>query len=241
MYGLKISDGQTDKAREQTSFNMVLFTTKFVQRASLFVSFGGLVTTFITTFLPLWKTMNSDLNEMENWYEGLWHMCIYTEEVGIHCKAFESFLALPLDTLASRILMCISIATGFLGVAAAFFGLQGVEIGAGRKRMKRTLLILGGVFIVVSGITTLAPVSLMAYIMVVKFWDENLPDVMPRWEYGEAMFSAWFAGLLLVVGGAFLFVAVCMGDHEAKLQSKILARNQEQRPKTQHYRKTEII
>uniref|UniRef100_A0A673I9R1 Claudin n=2 Tax=Sinocyclocheilus rhinocerous TaxID=307959 RepID=A0A673I9R1_9TELE len=221
--------------------NMALFTTKFVQRASLFVSYGGLVTTFITTFLPLWKTMNSDLNEMENWYEGLWHMCIYTEEVGIHCKAFESFLALPLDTLASRVLMCISIATGFLGVAAAFFGLQGVEIGAGRERMKRTLLILGGVFIVVSGITTLAPVSLMAYIMVVKFWDENLPDVMPRWEYGEAMFSAWFAGLLLVVGGAFLFVAVCMGDHEAKLQSKILARNQEQRPRTQHYRKTEII
>lgn len=220
---------------------MVLFTTKFVQRASLFVSFGGLVTTFITTFLPLWKTMNSDLNEMENWYEGLWHMCIYTEEVGIHCKAFESFLALPLDTLVSRVLMCISIATGFLGLAAAFFGLQGVEIGTGRERMKRTLLILGGVFIVVSGVTTLAPVSLMAYIMVVKFWDENLPDVMPRWEYGEAMFSAWFAGLLLVVGGAFLFVAVCMGDHEAKLQSKLLARNQEQRPRTQHYRKTEII
>ncbi|XP_016117884.1 putative claudin-24 [Sinocyclocheilus grahami] len=220
---------------------MALFTTKFVQRASLFVSFGGLVTTIITTFLPLWKTMNSDLNEMENWYEGLWHMCIYTEEVGIHCKAFESFLALPLDTLASRVLMCISIATGFLGVAAAFFGLQGVEIGAGRERMKRTLLILGGVFIVVSGITTLAPVSLMAYIMVVKFWDENLPDVMPRWEYGEAMFSAWFAGLLLVVGGAFLFVAVCMGDHEAKLRSKILALNQEQRPRTQHYSITEII
>ncbi|XP_059399478.1 putative claudin-24 [Carassius carassius] len=220
---------------------MVLLTTKFVQRASLFMSFGGLVTTVITTFLPLWKTMNSDLNEMENWYEGLWHMCIYTEEVGIHCKAFESFLALPLDTLASRVLMCLSIATGFLGVAAAFFGLQSVEIGSGRERMKRTLLILGGVFIVVSGITTLAPVSLMAYIMVVKFWDENLPDVMPRWEYGEAMFSAWFAGLLLVVGGAFLFVAVCMGDHESKLQSKILPRNLEQCSRTQHYRKTEII
>lgn len=220
---------------------MVLFTTKFVQRASLFVSFGGLITTFVTTFLPLWKTMNSDLNEMENWYEGLWHMCIYTEEVGLHCKAFESFLALPLDTLASRVLMCISIATGFLGVAAAFFGLQGVEIGAGRERMKRALLILGGVFIVVSGITTLAPVSLMAYIMVVEFWDENLPDVMPKWEYGEAMFSAWFAGLLLVVGGAFLFVAVCMGDHEEKLQNKILARNQEQRPRTRYYRKTEIL
>ncbi|XP_051536430.1 putative claudin-24 [Myxocyprinus asiaticus] len=222
---------------------MVLLTTKFVQRASLFVSFGGLVTTFITTFLPLWKTMNSDLNEMENWYEGLWHMCIYTEEVGIHCKEFESFLALPPDTLAGRVLMCISIATGFLGVAAAFFGLEGVEIGAGWERVKRTLLILGGVLIWVSGITTLAAVSFMAYVMVVKFWDENLPDVMPGWEYGEAMFSGWFAGLLLVVGGSFLFVAVCMGDHAAKLKQKshILARNQEQRPRTYHYQKTEIV
>ncbi|KAA0716866.1 putative claudin-24 [Triplophysa tibetana] len=220
---------------------MVILTPKFVQRASLFVSFGGLVTTFVTTFLPLWKTMNSDLNELENWYEGLWHMCIYTEEVGVHCKAFESFLALPPDTLASRVFMCISIVTGLLGVIAAFFGLEGVEIGAGRERVKRKLLILGGVLIWVSGITTLAAVSLMAYIMVVKFWDENLPDVMPGWEYGEAMFSAWFSGLLLVVGGTFLFVAVCMGDHEAKLQSQILASNQDHRPITQNYRKTEII
>lgn len=220
---------------------MVLLTTKFVQKTSLFVSFGGLVTTFVTTFLPLWKTMNSDLNEMENWYEGLWHMCIYTEEVGIHCKAFDSFLALPPDTFAGRVLMCISIATGILGVVAAFFGLRGVEIGAGRERMKRNLLILGGVFVVVSGVTTLAAVSFMAYVMVVKFWDDDRPEVMPGWEYGEAMFSAWFAGLLLVVGGSFLFVAVCMGDHEAKLQTEMIARCQEQRPRSLHYRKTEII
>ncbi|TRY87460.1 hypothetical protein DNTS_035290 [Danionella cerebrum] len=231
---------QTD-CPKQTRDKMVLLTTKFVQRFSLFVSFGGLVTAFVTTFLPLWKTMNSDLNEMENWYEGLWHMCIYTEEVGIHCKAFESFLSLPIDTLASRVLMCIAIASGILGVAAAFFGLRGVEIGSDREKMKRTLLILGGVFIIVSGIATLAAVSFMAYVMVVKFWDENLPDVMPRWEYGEGMFSAWFAGLLLVVGGSFLFVAVCMSDHEAKLQSKVVARNHKLPPRTLHYRKTEVI
>lgn len=229
------------RVRKDPGLTMVILTTKLVQRASLFVAFGGLVTTFITTFLPLWKTMNSELNEMENWYEGLWHTCIFTEEVGLHCKAFESLLALPPVTLASRILMCISIATGFLGVLVAFFGLDGVEIGAGRDRLKKGLLILGGVLIWVSGITTLAPVSLIAYVMVVEFWDEGLPDVMPRWEYGEAMFSAWFSGLLLVIGGSFLFVAVCMKDHEAKQQRKIFSPTHELQPRTQHYLKTEVL
>ncbi|KAI5088163.1 hypothetical protein C0J45_21706 [Silurus meridionalis] len=229
------------RARKQPELTMVLLTTKIVQRASLFVAFGGLVTTFITTFLPLWKTMNSELNEMENWYEGLWHTCIFTEEVGLHCKAFESLLALPPVTLASRILMCISITTGFLGVLAAFFGLDGVEIGAGRNRLKRGLLIVGGVLIMVSGITTLAPVSLIAYVMVVEFWDEGLPDVMPRWEYGEAMFSAWFSGLLLVIGGSFLFVAVCMREHEAKQQREIFTPIYNLQPRMQHYLKTEVL
>ncbi|XP_030647904.1 putative claudin-24 [Chanos chanos] len=218
---------------------MVLLTTKIVQRSALFVSFGGLVTTFITTFLPLWKTMNSDLNEMENWYEGLWHTCIFTEEVGLHCKAFESFLALPPHTLVSRVLMCISIATGALGVAAAFFGLDGVEVGASRPKLKRGLLILAGVLVWISGVTTLAPVSLVAYVTVVEFWDENIPDVVPRWEFGEAMFSGWFSGLLLVIGGSFLFVAVCMGDHQMQSRHSLSAR--EDRPRTQHYLKTEVL
>ena len=49
---------------------MVLLTAKLVQRLALFVSFGGLVITFVTTFLPLWKTLNTDLNEMEELVRG---------------------------------------------------------------------------------------------------------------------------------------------------------------------------
>ncbi|XP_031426825.1 putative claudin-24 [Clupea harengus] len=218
---------------------MVFLTTKLVERVSLFVSFGGLVTSFVTFFLPLWKTLNSDLNEMENWYEGLWHMCIFTEELGLHCKAYESTLALSADKLASRALMFISIGTGLLGVLVAFFGLEGVNVGAGHRRLKRALLITGGVLIWVSGLTTLAPVSLVAYLTVVEFWDENIPDVVPRWEFGEAMFSGWIAGLLLVVGGSFLFVAVCMGDYEAE-QAEDLAFSKET-PRTQYYLKTEVL
>ena len=81
--------------------------------------------------------------------------------------------------------------------------------------------------------------SLVAYLTVVEFWDENIPDVVPRWEFGEAMFSGWIAGLLLVVGGSFLFVAVCMGDYEAE-QAEDLAFSKET-PRTQYYLKTEVL
>ncbi|KAJ8415291.1 hypothetical protein AAFF_G00422710 [Aldrovandia affinis] len=185
---------------------MVLLTAKCVQRLALFVSFGGLVITFVTTFLPLWKTLNTDLNEMENWYEGLWHTCIFQDELGLQCKAFESFLALPADVLASR-------------------------------GLKRGLLILGGVLSWVSGVTTLLPVSLVAYVTVVEFWDDSVPDIVPRWEFGEALFSGWFSGLFLVIGGSFLFVSVCMGDHgrHAVLPSA------REKPRKQEYLKTEVL
>ncbi|XP_040898751.1 putative claudin-24 [Toxotes jaculatrix] len=218
---------------------MVFLTTKIMQRTALFVTFGGFVTSLITTFLPLWKTMNSDLNEVENWFSGLWHTCLYTEEVGIQCKAYESVLGLPMDLQVSRVLMSVSIGTGGLALLASFPGLEGVEMCVGQPGHKRVLLILSGVLTWVSGLTTLAPVSIVAYTTVVEFWDESYPDVMPRWEYGEAMFSGWFGGLALVIGGTLFFVAVCMGDYDQRLQSVQISPHVKHR--TQQYLKTEVL
>ncbi|KAJ8286043.1 hypothetical protein GJAV_G00033910 [Gymnothorax javanicus] len=217
---------------------MVLLTATLVQRLALFVSFGGLVVTFVTTFLPLWKTLNTDLNEMENWYEGLWHTCIFQDEQGLQCKAFESFLALPADVLVSRVLMFVSIGTGLLGVGVAFFGLDGVDLGPGRHSLKRRLLILGGVLSWISGVTTLLPISLVAYVTVVEFWDDTVPDIVPRWEFGEALFSGWFSGLFLVIGGSFLFVAVCMRDRSHR---RITLPCTQETPRKPQYLKTEVL
>ncbi|XP_036381903.1 putative claudin-24 [Megalops cyprinoides] len=216
---------------------MVLVSAKVVQRWALFVSFVGLVITFVTTFLPLWKTLNTDLNEMENWYEGLWHTCIFQDEAGMQCKAFDSFLALPPDVLASRVLMIVSIVTGIVAVGVAFFGLEGVDLGPGRQGLKRGLLILGGVLSWVSGITTLLPISLVAYVTVVEFWDDTVPDIVPRWEFGEAMFSGWFSGFFLVMGGTFLFVSVCMEDH----RQHVSLPDTQEKPRTPQYLKTEFL
>ncbi|CAN9513257.1 unnamed protein product [Ophioblennius macclurei] len=218
---------------------MVFLTTKMMQRTALFVTFGGLVTSLITTFLPLWKTMNSDLNEVENWFSGLWLTCLYTEEVGIQCKAYDSILGLPMDLQVSRVLMSVSIFTGGLSVLAAFPGLEGVEVCVEQPAVKRGLLILSGVLSWVSGLTTLAPVSIVAYTTVVEFWDEGFPDVMPRWEYGEAMFSGWFGGLALAIGGTLFFVAVCMGDFDQRPPS--VQSSPQVKHRTQHYLKTEVL
>lgn len=219
---------------------MVFLTAKMMQRTALFVTFGGLVTSLITTFIPLWKTMNSDLNEMENWYSGLWHTCLYTEEVGIQCKAYESVLGLPMDLQISRVLMSVSIGTGGLAVLAAFPGLDGVGMCADQPGVKRGLLILTGVLSWVSGLTTLAPVSFVAYTTVVEFWDEGFPDVMPRWEYGEAMFSGWFAGLALIIGGTLFFIAVCMGDYDQQ-PAGVPNSSQVKHRTAEHYLKTEVL
>ncbi|XP_033829060.1 putative claudin-24 [Periophthalmus magnuspinnatus] len=216
---------------------MVFLTPKIMQRTALFVTFGGFVTSLMTMFIPFWKTMNSDLNEMENWFSGLFHMCLYTEEVGIQCKAYESILALPMDLQISRVLMSVSIGTGAFAIVMAFLGLEGVEIF--QPGLKRGLLIFSGVLTWISGLTTLAPISIVAYTTVVEFWDEGFPDVMPRWEYGEAMFSGWFGGFALVIGGTLFFIAVCMGDFDQSIQTVPGSPLPKQR--TQNYLKTEVL
>uniref|UniRef100_A0A8C7VII3 Uncharacterized protein n=1 Tax=Oncorhynchus mykiss TaxID=8022 RepID=A0A8C7VII3_ONCMY len=104
-------------------------------RTALFVTVGGLVTTLVTTFIPLALTM-----------------------------------------------------------VVTFPGLKGVELGSLEAAgFEEGLLIVSGV--------------------LSWFWDENLADVVSCWEFGEAMFSGWFSGLFLVIGGSLFFVAVYMADH----------------------------
>ncbi|KAG8012056.1 Claudin-22 [Nibea albiflora] len=183
--------------------------------------------------------MNSDLNEMENWFSGLWHTCLYTEEVGIQCKAYDSVLGLPMDLQISRWLVTVSIGTGGLGLLVVLPGLEGVEMCVEQPHLKRRFIILAGLLTWVSGLTSLAPVSLVAYTTLVDFFDEGWPEVMPRWEYGEAMFSGWFGGLGQLIGGTLLFIAVCMYDFDQRPPS--VPNSPQVKHRTKHYQKTEVL
>uniref|UniRef100_A0A8C4PSM8 Claudin n=1 Tax=Equus asinus asinus TaxID=83772 RepID=A0A8C4PSM8_EQUAS len=188
---------------------MAVVVRTVAQLAGLSISLLGWVLSCLTNYLPQWKNLNLDLNEMENWTMGLWQTCVIQEEVGMQCKDFDSFLALPAELRGSRILMFLSNGLGLLGLLVSGFGLDCLRIGERQPACKKRLLILGGLLFWTAGITTVVPVSWVAHLIVREFWDETIPEIVPRWEFGEALFLGWFAGFSLLLGGCLLHCAAC--------------------------------
>ncbi|XP_066093992.1 claudin-22-like [Saccopteryx bilineata] len=179
------------------------------QLAGVSLSLLGWVLSCVTNYLPHWKNLNLDLNVMENWTMGLWQTCVIQEEGGMQCKDFDSFLALPVELRVARILMFLSNGLGFLGLLVSGSGLDCLRIGQGQQELKKRLLILGGVLFWTAGIAALVPVSWVAHMTVREFWDETVPEIVPRWEFGDALFIGWFAGFFLLLGGCLLNWAAC--------------------------------
>ncbi|NWR75246.1 CLD22 protein, partial [Centropus unirufus] len=174
------------------------------QAGGMLLALLGWVCSCVTTFVPLWKNLNLDLNELEVWTMGLWQVCIIQEEGAVECQGHGSFLALPPELRVSRLLMCLSNGLGLLGSLLAAPGLEVWRTCEDRPWLKRRLLLAGGAAFGVAGMATLAPVSWVAYNTVLDFWDDSVPDIVPRWEFGEATFLGWFAGVFLAAGGLLL-------------------------------------
>ncbi|KAM9654240.1 putative claudin-25 [Morphnus guianensis] len=174
------------------------------QAGGMLLAILGWVSSCVTTFVPLWKSLSLDLNELEVWTMGLWQVCIAREEGAVECRAHSSFLALPPELRISRLLMCLSNGLGLLGCLLAALGLEGWRAFEDKPGLKRWLLLAGGAAFGTAGMATLAPISWVAYNTVLDFWDDTVPDIVPRWEFGEATFLGWFAGAFLATGGLLL-------------------------------------
>lgn len=181
-----------------------------VQLGGIILSLFGWVSSCVTTFLPSWKDLNLELNEFEVWNTGLWHACVTQEENGMECKAHGSLLALPLEFRASVVLMLASNGLGLLAFVLSALGLNCLKTRD--ENQKRRLLVAGGVLFCMSGVATLVPVSWFAYCMVQEFWDESVPEIVSRWEFGDALFLGWFAGAFLLVGGGLLICSACLQE-----------------------------
>ncbi|KAM6107639.1 putative claudin-25 [Pterocles gutturalis] len=174
------------------------------QAGGMLLALLGWVSSCVTTFVPLWKSLSLELNELEVWTMGLWQVCVAREEGAVECRPHGSFLALPPALRVSRLLMCLSVGLGLLGGLLAAAGLEGWTACRDRPQQKRRLLLAGGAALGAAGTATLAPVSWVAYNTVLDFWDDSVPDIVPRWEFGEATFLGWFAGAVLAAGGLLL-------------------------------------
>ncbi|XP_077127908.1 claudin-24-like [Ranitomeya variabilis] len=183
-----------------------------LQCSAMFFALLGCVLTCVSTFVPLWKNLNLDLNEMEIWNSGLWQTCVVQDEGGIECKEFDSFLALPFSLQMARILMFLSDGSGIIGLIVSTLCLECLKTG--ESDIKKKLAFVGGTLLVISGIIALVPVSWIAYDIVQEFWDETIPEIVPRWEFGEAMFMCWFGSFFLILGGSLLFCSTATTNHQ---------------------------
>uniref|UniRef100_W5NMN6 Claudin n=2 Tax=Lepisosteidae TaxID=7915 RepID=W5NMN6_LEPOC len=176
----------------------------------MFFSVAAWLCLLATTFMS-WLTLSTDLLQTESYQLGLWESCVIQDLGGMECRGYDSLLGLPHDIKLARILMCTAIAIGVLGLLLPIPGLYLVKTCKGHEgeRSKRILKVLGGLFSCLAGVICLVPVSLMAHETVLRFWDETLPDIVPRFEFGDALFCGWAAGFLHIVGGILLISSYC--------------------------------
>ncbi|XP_040888302.1 putative claudin-24 [Toxotes jaculatrix] len=174
------------------------------------VSAGAWLCSLATTLMSTWLTLSTDLLPTEIYELGLWETCVVQDLGGLECRPYDSLLGLPPDIKLARILMCVTLGAGLLALLLAIPGIHLVNSCTGQLddlRCKRGLKMAGGALCLVSGILGLIPVSYIAHLTVERFFDESLPDVVPRWEFGDALFCGWTAGFLHLVAGTLLLTS----------------------------------
>ena len=183
---------------------------------------GAWVCSLATTTMSTWLTLSTDLLPAESYELGLWKTCVVQQDLGgMECRPYDSLLGLPPEIRLARILMCVTLATGLLALLLCLPGIYLINCCDSRPeglRLKRTLKMLGGVLCLAAGVLGLVPVSYIAHLTVLRFFDDSVPAVVQRWEFGDALFCGWAAALLhLVAGGLLVASCVCLQEEHGAL------------------------
>lgn len=201
----------------------------------MLVYVGAWLCALASTLLPQWLTMSTSLLPIESYDLGLWETCVVQDIGGIECRSYDSLLGLSGDLKLARILMCTALAVGLLGIVVAIPGLHLINSckDYDGHRTKRTLTVTGGVLGMMSGVLCLVPVSYVAHLAVIHFFDEKVPEVVPRWEFGDALFCGWAAGFLLVVAGLVLVTSsrCSVEEHHPELQRRRQVKSTDRNPR----------
>ncbi|CAL8308591.1 unnamed protein product [Merluccius merluccius] len=183
---------------------------RVVELLGVLVSIGAWLLCLATTFMSTWLTLSTELLPTESYQLGLWETCVVQEHGAHECRPYDGLLGLPPDIKLARILMCVAVATGLLGSAVAVPGTHPVTACDPRledAEVKRVMRRVGGALCLATGVLGLLPVSHVAHLTAVRFFDQSVPALVPRWEFGSALFCGWTAGVLHLAAGVLLLAS----------------------------------
>lgn len=181
-------------------------STHALELSGVFLAVAAWLCSLATTLMSTWLTLSTDLLPTESYELGLWETCVVQDHGALECRPYDSLLGLPPDIKLARILMCVTVATGLLGLLLAIPGMHMVN-SCQDQRCKRAMKTAGGALSLAAGVLGLIPVSYIAHLTVLRFFDESLPEVVPRWEFGDALFCGWTAGVLHLTAGSLLLTS----------------------------------
>ncbi|XP_049919617.1 claudin-3-like [Epinephelus moara] len=165
----------------------------------------GWIIAIVACALPMWRVtafIGSNIVTAQIIWEGLWMTCVVQSTGQMQCKVYDSMLALSQDLQAARALTVISILLAILAVLIAIAGAKCTNC-IDDEASKAKVMIISGVFFIVSGVMQLIPVSWSANTIIRDFYNPLLTDAQRR-ELGAALYIGWAAAALLVLGGALL-------------------------------------
>ncbi|MBN3308306.1 claudin-4-like [Amia ocellicauda] len=165
---------------------------------------GGLGTILICA-LPMWRVtafIGNNIVVAQVFWEGLWMNCVYESTGQMQCKVYDALLDLSPDLQAARGLVVVGMVLAGLGLLIFLTGAQCTNC-LDDPGVKARFVLASGITFVLSGVTTLVPVSWTANTIIHDFYNPLVPEPLKR-ELGAALYVGWVTAGFLLLGGGVL-------------------------------------
>ncbi|XP_062867882.1 claudin-4-like [Trichomycterus rosablanca] len=165
----------------------------------------GWIIAIITCALPMWRVtafIGANIVTAQVIWEGIWMSCVVQSTGQMQCKVYDSMLALPQDLQAARAMTIISIILGVLALLVSIMGAKCTNC-IEDEGSKAKVMIISGVFFIISGVLQLVPISWTTSAIIQDFYNPLVPTTQRR-EIGTSLYIGFAAAALLIIGGALL-------------------------------------
>lgn len=165
----------------------------------------GWIIAIVTCALPMWKVtafIGANIVTAQVIWEGIWMNCVVQSTGQMQCKIYDSMLALPQDLQAARAMCIISIILGVLAIIISIMGAKCTNC-IEDEASKAKVMIISGIFFILSGLLTIIPVSWTSSTIIQDFYNPLVPSTQRR-ELGASLYIGFGAAALLIIGGALL-------------------------------------
>ncbi|XP_035761204.1 claudin-3-like isoform X2 [Neolamprologus brichardi] len=176
-----------------------------LELAGITLAVLGWALTVTSCALPMWRVsafIGANIVTSQVYWEGLWMSCVVQSTGQMQCKIYDSMLALPQDLQAARALTVVAILLAMLGIMISIVGAKCTNC-IEEEGSKAKVMIIAGVFFILSGLLVLIPVSWTAQVIITDFYNPLVISAQRR-EIGASLYIGWAAAGVFLIGGAML-------------------------------------